>query len=411
MEKQWHIYSYNMQKGPFSWEDLKAQVAENSLKKEDLVWTEGMEDWDAASNIKDLFPIEASPPPIPPQYQAKPPIPPALREEKLAVPDASTPVNSSITDNRQEQTPKKKSPLKILALVGGGIVVLAVLVMAVILLVAPNLEPPEMAIHDIEISAEITDENLPLNPTNRFSHLTEVIHVTMLIENIPEGMVFNSQWFYEGDPMSEKDSFTLEYVDTNYAASYIVDDFFYPGNYLFELRALEDDRVLAEADFEVFWEHIPIEQLHPNSKIFRTDGFAFAYPQDWSREEGDDILIHKDGLEDLVIFYVIKYDALASEDDYGNILAAAGKTLDNIESFDGILVDIVEDMIFVDGVKYQYLRIFADIPIDGELYYLDEVIIKPEGSNVYSFAYVAHEDHNDTYQNAVANIVNSITFQ
>jgi len=58
-------------RGPFSVEQIGKRVSSGEVNSESLVWTEGMENWVAASSIAVLQPVLArksggTPPPVPP---------------------------------------------------------------------------------------------------------------------------------------------------------------------------------------------------------------------------------------------------------------------------------------------------------------------------------------------------------
>jgi hypothetical protein len=81
----WYYASGGQQQGPVSDEQLQRMAQDGSLRREDLVWREGMADWQPAGDVAGLaFPsvpsYQAPPPPprqdaspySPPQYQPAP---------------------------------------------------------------------------------------------------------------------------------------------------------------------------------------------------------------------------------------------------------------------------------------------------------------------------------------------------
>lgn len=85
----WYFGRNGRQEGPVSDEQLRTMIRNGSLRREDLVWREGMADWQPAGDVPGLpFPSPAaySPPPPPPapypspyappqsQYAAPPPV-------------------------------------------------------------------------------------------------------------------------------------------------------------------------------------------------------------------------------------------------------------------------------------------------------------------------------------------------
>ncbi len=62
--RKYFMYDGKMKDGPFSLEELKAKP----LKKETLIWYDGLKDWGKAGDIDDLnefFTQKATPPPLP----------------------------------------------------------------------------------------------------------------------------------------------------------------------------------------------------------------------------------------------------------------------------------------------------------------------------------------------------------
>ncbi|MDR0902141.1 MAG: CD225/dispanin family protein [Opitutaceae bacterium] len=70
----YHIARNNQQLGTFSKEDAAARYASGEILPSDLVWTEGMANWQPASQV---FGAPAVPPPASP-FVAPPPVPPVF---------------------------------------------------------------------------------------------------------------------------------------------------------------------------------------------------------------------------------------------------------------------------------------------------------------------------------------------
>jgi len=68
MTVQWHYNRAGKQNGPVSEDQLKQLAASGKLQPSDMIWREGMDQWDQANTVPDLFPAEsqAAPPPLPP---------------------------------------------------------------------------------------------------------------------------------------------------------------------------------------------------------------------------------------------------------------------------------------------------------------------------------------------------------
>jgi uncharacterized protein DUF4339/uncharacterized protein DUF4190 len=71
LQMMWHYARGGSQLGPVSWEDLVNAARTGNLGPGDLVWTEGMAQWQTAASIPGLIPQTAPPPP--PAYGAPPP--------------------------------------------------------------------------------------------------------------------------------------------------------------------------------------------------------------------------------------------------------------------------------------------------------------------------------------------------
>jgi hypothetical protein len=72
-QSAWYYASNNQRLGPVAFEQLRHLAATGQLAPQDLVWTEGMADWQPASSVPGVFVI--APPPNPYQHQPGPPAP------------------------------------------------------------------------------------------------------------------------------------------------------------------------------------------------------------------------------------------------------------------------------------------------------------------------------------------------
>lgn len=151
MTKQWYVYKDEKQKGPLAWEKLTEMVLAGEILPEDLVIGEGMNEWISGSKVEGLFqkPVFAPPPPpgaqatMPPpppppgaQATAFPPPPQGVQitppldaqasvsspppEPPIFAPTASSPIGAPVVR-------KKKSGLKIAAIVGASVIGLIVI--------------------------------------------------------------------------------------------------------------------------------------------------------------------------------------------------------------------------------------------------------------------------------------------
>jgi membrane protease subunit (stomatin/prohibitin family) len=65
---QWHAAINGQQTGPFDESLLKTQIQQGLIKKDTLVWHQGMANWTPAGNVPELAGLfNAAPPPLPPQ--------------------------------------------------------------------------------------------------------------------------------------------------------------------------------------------------------------------------------------------------------------------------------------------------------------------------------------------------------
>jgi TM2 domain-containing membrane protein YozV len=75
---EWFYTENGEQRGPIPLTELKERAASGRLARADLVWTEGMGNWQAASDVRGIF--DAGPVVIP----SSPPVPPDVASKKLA---------------------------------------------------------------------------------------------------------------------------------------------------------------------------------------------------------------------------------------------------------------------------------------------------------------------------------------
>lgn len=64
---QWYSGRDGQQYGPFDDNQIRSMIAEGRVLPTDLVWHEGLAQWTAASNVRELYPAGAPPQPIQPQ--------------------------------------------------------------------------------------------------------------------------------------------------------------------------------------------------------------------------------------------------------------------------------------------------------------------------------------------------------
>ena len=81
MSDQWHYAINQVTHGPVSGADLRALIEDGTVTRASLVWTEGMNDWKPAGELREFFapappPVPAAPPPLAPA--APPTVPGAI---------------------------------------------------------------------------------------------------------------------------------------------------------------------------------------------------------------------------------------------------------------------------------------------------------------------------------------------
>lgn len=99
----WYFAKDGVQQGPVSEEQIKRMARDGSLRREDLVWREGMAAWQPASEAGVEFPLPSGPsgslpPPPPPQYVAPPQYLPPPTRPYSSSPVLATGAAAAITD-------------------------------------------------------------------------------------------------------------------------------------------------------------------------------------------------------------------------------------------------------------------------------------------------------------------------
>lgn len=93
MAQEWHVHKDGQTLGPYTWEELQTQAESGEINRTDMIWKEGMSEWNPADQVQDLFPAGPAPPPPPPpasDTQAPPPPPPASAAPAAHTSDQST---------------------------------------------------------------------------------------------------------------------------------------------------------------------------------------------------------------------------------------------------------------------------------------------------------------------------------
>ncbi len=67
-QKQFFVAVNGQQQGPFDMTQLQQQIAGGGVKRDTLVWSQGMANWSAADKVAELQALfAAAPPPLPPR--------------------------------------------------------------------------------------------------------------------------------------------------------------------------------------------------------------------------------------------------------------------------------------------------------------------------------------------------------
>jgi len=66
--EQWHIIVNGQQSGPISLEELKQRIDAGSVTAKDLVWRQGMQQWQPAGSVAELFDAGQVPQGMPGSY-------------------------------------------------------------------------------------------------------------------------------------------------------------------------------------------------------------------------------------------------------------------------------------------------------------------------------------------------------
>jgi hypothetical protein len=143
LSEQWFIFKDQEQKGPLTREQLDEQVQSGAVGPKDQVWKEGMDGWVSADQVEGLLPeqassypppVHAAPPPPPPPVNAPSPPPPPAVSPGPGSPDITAPASAPQVTGFEAAPParKKKSGLKIAAIIGGSLVALLIILILVV---------------------------------------------------------------------------------------------------------------------------------------------------------------------------------------------------------------------------------------------------------------------------------------
>jgi len=131
MGDQWFVFKNQQQLGPFSKEQFVEMAVSGEFGSEDLVWKEGMENWISAGQVEGLLPKTAASPPPPPSPGVVPPSFPGKGDEvKSSSHDDGGAVQPDLAVSASSGK-KKKSGLKIAAIVLGSLLVLFVIMVII----------------------------------------------------------------------------------------------------------------------------------------------------------------------------------------------------------------------------------------------------------------------------------------
>lgn len=137
MSEQWFIFKDQVQKGPFTREQLNEQVQSGAVGPNDQIWKEGMDGWVSADQVEGLLPKQAASFPPPVNASSPPPPPPPSLSVGSSGPESQeipTPATTPQMAGAAKAPPvrKKKSGLKIAAIIGGSIIALLIILILVV---------------------------------------------------------------------------------------------------------------------------------------------------------------------------------------------------------------------------------------------------------------------------------------
>ena len=115
MSDQWHLLNDGQQYGPYSGEDLMRFVQEGRIVRDSMLWTDGMENWVAATAIEGLFPAAPAPAPVTAPAAAAAPAPAAPRSVAAGNPASRTSPRAATAGRaptQRAQTSKQTAPAR-----------------------------------------------------------------------------------------------------------------------------------------------------------------------------------------------------------------------------------------------------------------------------------------------------------
>ncbi len=404
MSQNWFIYKENNQLGPFSREELHLQADAGELKAEDLVWSEGMPEWAKAGDLAEIFP-KAETSPLPPAAPAVP------AQSVQPSPPVNPPASGAETDG--SVATKKRSPLKTVALIGGGVISLAVI--AFIVLVIIEMVPPRKPIQlsNILVSEEYTEDYEAVNPASTFENSVSAIHVTMQVDYAPRDTVLTGNWYMaeEDEPFGTSDLF-LPSRSSSVVFSFEDDEKWLPGFYRVELRV--GDELLGMTGFEITSPGLSIEERFPDYAIFDNIYYSIAYPPDWNYRYEEGKVISFDLSSDnsfIMLSKIEKADYPALEDLLQHHLN------DLISNFEADIIDqmrapalLHEDLL---PVEYPAISIISEYEFNDLNYREWLVLVDYSGdSGSFYLEYVFSETFDEywLYLPGAEEIFDSITF-
>lgn len=392
MSKQWYIYKDQEQKGPFSWEQLTTMGNDGSLKKEDLIWTEGMDDWKKAGMVENLFLNQSS-------SAAQPPSPP-----DTGTPTPPMPKPSSGSGDSGGK--KRKSPLKILAIVAGSIVGLALLGFIILLVIGLLLpaEAGELTISSVSTSSEVTPDGRPVEIEDTFTFDTETIYVSVAVEDAAAGVLLMSTWIWEDkDEILDTVGIVLP-IGSSQPYFYFTPDVSWPqGSYRVEISV--DEIVLATARFQID---------DPGMSIYTSETFTVSYPSNWIYEIQDHTLIFSGPVDTVEYHTTVTIQKIpiqgmvAVKEELLNIFE---QQLEDVEAVGGAILSQDMDTFIYDAEELAVLSYYAEYELEGSLFSQLTLIMEGLEPIFYMYSYTAPFDLYEISEDIALAMLDSFDFR
>ncbi len=240
MSAGWFMQREGNEYGPYSWEELQGFARDGRIQKDDMVKSEQMAEWARAAGVPGLFAAPAKE------------APPAAPASSTPQPAAAVPTQAPAAPVAPPAAKKKKSPLKILAIVGGSIVGLAVLGFVALVVIGLLMSTPA-EVTGVVTAQRMTVDERPADVSDTFFNHVPEIFVAAEVTGAPSGTLLTAVWYWEEEGYL-MDSVTIELLqgDSRPYFSYAPAGEWPLGSYRVEL--LLDEEPVDTARFAIIVE-------------------------------------------------------------------------------------------------------------------------------------------------------------